>query len=178
MGQASQEIRFGVLKERLYGTLPFVVRAKGGRSGNPVTFSSTTTEVCTTGGTNGSTVTILTAGTCTIAANQAGNTNYIEALQVLGDITIRKGNQRIGTIKFSPSTLAIGGTTTVSAAANSGLPVTFTSTTTDICTVNENEVTALKDGKCKIAANQSGDANYDTAKQVIKSLNVGKGSQS
>jgi hypothetical protein len=50
-----------------------------------VSFSSTTTGVCTV---SGSTVTIVTAGTCIIAANQAGNTNYNPAPEVTQSITI------------------------------------------------------------------------------------------
>jgi hypothetical protein len=58
------------------------VSATGGASGNPVTFSSLTAGVCTTGGVNGATVTGVSLGTCTIAANQAGNANYTAAPQV------------------------------------------------------------------------------------------------
>jgi hypothetical protein len=54
-------------------------------SGLTVSFSSTTTGVCTV---SGSTVTIVTAGTCIIAANQAGNTNYNPAPEVTQSITI------------------------------------------------------------------------------------------
>jgi len=61
--------------------------ATGGGSGNPVTFTSQTAGVCTTGGTNGgtngSTIAGVTAGTCTIAANQAGNAAYNPAPQVV-----------------------------------------------------------------------------------------------
>lgn len=40
-----------------------------------------------------------------------------------------KASQSIGTISFSPATLAVGGTATVSAAASSGLAASFSSTT-------------------------------------------------
>ena len=43
-------------------------------------FTSTTPTVCTV---SGSTVTGVTIGTCTIAANQAGNANYSAATQVI-----------------------------------------------------------------------------------------------
>ncbi|MGB9148888.1 MAG: choice-of-anchor D domain-containing protein, partial [Burkholderiales bacterium] len=52
------------------------VSATGGPSGLPVIFTSATPAVCTHGGTNGSTITGVTTGTCTIRANQAGNANY------------------------------------------------------------------------------------------------------
>ncbi len=61
------------------------VSATGGVSGNAVTFTSTTPSVCTVSGT---TVTPVAAGTCTIAANQAGNATYSAATQVTQDITV------------------------------------------------------------------------------------------
>ncbi|RII25279.1 MAG: hypothetical protein CXR30_19060, partial [Geobacter sp.] len=64
----------------IFGTAPTVVvaatgtvSATGGASTSAVQFSSLTTSVCTISGT---TVTGVTAGTCTIAANQAGDANY------------------------------------------------------------------------------------------------------
>lgn len=50
-----------------------------------VSFTSTTPGVCTA---SGSTVTGVAAGTCTIAADQAGNANYNAATQVTQNITI------------------------------------------------------------------------------------------
>ena len=88
VNQASQTISFGVLSNRTYGDAPFTVSAAGGASGNPVTFSSTTTGVCTTSGANGSTVTIVAAGTCSIKASQAGNTDYTAAPDVTQSFTV------------------------------------------------------------------------------------------
>ena len=51
----------------------FAVSATGGASGNAVVFGSTTPGVCTVAG---STVTMVSAGNCTLSANQAGNANY------------------------------------------------------------------------------------------------------
>ncbi len=67
---------------------PFGISATGGGSGNPVTFSSLTTGVCTV---SGSTVTLVAIGTCTIAADQAGNANYLAAPQVLQSFTVTAG---------------------------------------------------------------------------------------
>ena len=51
-------------------------------SGLAVQFSATTTSVCTTGGTNGAEVTLVAAGTCTIRATQAGDTDWNAAPSV------------------------------------------------------------------------------------------------
>jgi hypothetical protein len=50
-----------------------------------VTFTSLTTGVCTV---NGTTVAGVTAGTCTIAADQSGNANYNAAQRVTRDIAV------------------------------------------------------------------------------------------
>jgi hypothetical protein len=150
-------------------------------SGLAVTFSSTTPGVCTTSGTNGSTITGITAGTCTIAANQAGNATYAAAPQVTNNITVGMANQTISTITFTPATLVVGGTTTATATATSGLPVTFSSITTGVCTAsgtNGSTITGVAAGTCMIAANQAGNANYNPATQVTGNITVGKANQS
>ncbi len=72
----SQTIAFGALSSKALGDAPFTVAATGGSSGNPVTFSSTATSVCTV---SGDTVTVLALGVCAIAADQAGNVDYTSA---------------------------------------------------------------------------------------------------
>lgn len=64
----------------------FTVQATGGASGNPVIFTSQTPAVCTVAPPN--TVTMLGAGTCTIAANQAGDVNHDAAPQLLRQVAI------------------------------------------------------------------------------------------
>ncbi len=51
-------------------------------SGLPVSFASQTTSVCTTGGSNGATVTLVGAGTCTIRASQNGDGYFAAAPMV------------------------------------------------------------------------------------------------
>lgn len=55
-------------------------------SGNAITYSSLTTDVCTISGT---TVTMQTAGDCILAADQAGNTDFTSAIQVTQTVTLR-----------------------------------------------------------------------------------------
>ena len=70
----------------------FSVSATGGASGNAVTFS-TSSAACSVD--SAGVVTMLSAGTCTIAADQAGNTNYNAAPQVTQVVTIDPANQTI-----------------------------------------------------------------------------------
>lgn len=88
VGKASQAITFTAPGSKTYGDAPFGIAAAGGASGNPVTFSSITPGVCTTGGSNGATVTIAAAGTCSIKASQAGNGNYEAAPDVTRDFSV------------------------------------------------------------------------------------------
>lgn len=173
IGKASQSITFGTAPTIAVGGTG-TVTATGGASGNPVIYTNTTTGICTVSGTNGSTVTGVAAGTCTIAANQAGNTDYTAAPQVTQNITIGQGSQTI-TFGAAP-TVVLGGTGTMSATGGaSGNPVTFTSTTTGVCTVsgtNGSTVTGVTAGTCTIAANQAGNTNYTAATQVTQSLTV------
>ena len=66
----------------------------------------------------------------------------------------------------------VGRSGTLSATATSGLPVTFSSLTTAICSVSGNTVIGMGVGICMIAANQAGNSNYRPAPQVTKSLTI------
>ncbi len=83
----AQTITFGAAPSVVVGGTG-TVSATGGGSGLPVTFSSLTTSICTVSGSNGSTVLGVAAGTCNIAANQAGNSSYSAAVQVTQSFAI------------------------------------------------------------------------------------------
>lgn len=80
--------------------------------------------------------------------------------------------QTIDTISFSPATLTLGGSTTVSATATSGLAVSFSSVTPDVCSVSGNAVTGVAAGTCVIAADQVGNDSYYAATQATSSIQV------
>jgi hypothetical protein len=61
------------------------VTAKGGGSGNPVTFSSGSPDACSV---SGATVTFIKPGDCVIDANQAGNDKYSPAPQAQQKIIV------------------------------------------------------------------------------------------
>jgi len=166
IGKGSQAIIFVTAPELTVGTTN-TLNATGGASGNAVIFSSMTTSVCTVSA--GNMVTGLLAGTCTIAANQASSVNYNAAPQVMQSFSVGQGNQ---SIVFGPApTVLTGYTGTVSASGGaSGNPVTFSSTTTGVCTTSGSTVTGLTLGTCTIAADQAGNTNYYPAPQVLQSL--------
>ena len=156
IGRGTQTISFGAVPSIAVGGTG-TVSATSDKGLTPVSFTSTTTGVCTVAG---STVTAVTAGQCTIKADQAGNPDYNPASNTQ-NITIGAGTQTI-TFGAVPS-IAVGGTGTVSATSDKGLPVTFTSTTPAVCSVTGSTVTALTAGQCTIKADQAGNANYNAA---------------
>src|SRR5262249_12377080 len=131
-----------------------------------------TTSVCTVSGT---TVTFGTVGTCTINANQAGNTNWNAASQVQQSFTISKGNQTVSFTSSAPGSAAgVASTSPLTATATSGLTVTLTidSTATSVCSISGGTVTFNAAGTCVIDANQAGNANWNAATQVQQSFTV------
>jgi len=164
---ASQTITFPAIGSKTLGDTPFTISATAS-SGLPVTFSSLTTSVCTV---SGNVVTLAGAGTCTIAADQAGDSSFGAAPRVTRSFTVAKGSQ---TITFAALTTKTLGTPpfTVSATASSGLTVTFSSQTASVCTVSGTTVTLVALGTCTIAANQAGNTNFNAAAQVTRSFTV------
>lgn len=84
----AQTITFNALSNKFTTDTAFTVTATGGASANAVIFSSATPSVCTATGSNGATITLVSAGTCTINANQAGSANYSAANQVGRSFTV------------------------------------------------------------------------------------------
>ncbi len=141
-------------------------------SGLAVTFSSATTSVCTV---SGSTVSFVAAGTCTVNATQAGNAQYNPAPTAVQTFTVvgtTKQNQTITFTSVPPSSVAVGGSYTVSATASSGLAVTFSSATSTVCTVSGSTVRFTAAGSCRINASQAGNASYNPAPTVSQTINV------
>ncbi|MDQ2828954.1 MAG: PKD domain-containing protein, partial [Chloroflexota bacterium] len=85
-----QAITFAAPAAHTYGDAPFTLAATGGASGAPVTFSAGPSQVCTSSGTNGVTITVVGAGTCTVTASQAGAAGYQAATPVQQSFTVRQ----------------------------------------------------------------------------------------
>lgn len=255
--KGTQTITFANPGAQNFGTSPTLSATSD--AGLSVTFSSSTTGVCTI--TPGGALTFITSGTCTIDADQAGNSTYLAAATVSRSFTVNAivpGAPSIGTatagdtqasITFtapassggssitgytvtaspggatgtgaaspitvtgltngvsytftvtatnssgtgpasgasnsitpaSPQTITFsnpgaqnfGTAPTLSATSDSGLTVTFTSSTTGVCTVTSGgALTFLSAGTCTINADQAGDSSYLAATQVSRSFTV------
>jgi hypothetical protein len=125
---------------------------------------------------SGSTVTILSAGTCTVSAAKASDTNHLATTSDPVSITVAKAAQTIAVT--TPTTKTYGGAPfTISATSSAGLTDSFTSTTTESCTVTGSSVTILAAGTCTITASQAGTSNYDAATAAPVSFTISKASQ-
>jgi len=138
-----------------------------------VSFASTTAGVCTA---SGSSVTLVSTGTCTIVATQSGDASWAAATPVSQSfqVTAAPVAPSAQSINFSQpaDTRVDQGPVALSASATSGLGVSFASTTTSVCTVSGSSVTLVSTGTCTITATQAGDASYAAATPVSQSLQV------
>ena len=141
-------------------------------TGMTIAYQSLTPTRCSI---TSATVTIITAGVCTIEASQAGDANYAAPVPVSQDIAIGMAPQVISWGAQSNQTFGTGGTFAVSPLASgggSGIPIVYGSNTPAVCTVSGSTVTKLTSGLCTLTANQGGDDNYAAAAQVTRSLTI------
>jgi YVTN family beta-propeller protein len=157
-----QAITFGTAPTPSYAPGgQFTVSASANPSGLAVAFTvPTTTSVCAIA--SGGTLDILSAGTCTVEANQPGDANYNPAPAVTQDVVIAKAGQPIAFDAVGAKTFgdAPFDVTAANTAHNSGNPITL-STASAACSVAGIQVTILAAGSCLIEADQAGTANYD-----------------
>lgn len=164
--QASQTITFtGLPATATYGAAgPYTLNASAS-SGLPVTLSVSGPATL-----SGTTLTITGAGTVSVTASQAGNSNYAAATPVTLTLKVAQAGQTI-TFATIPTPTA-GGTLALTATASSGLAVSYASTTTTVCTVSGSTATFLIAGTCTLTAGQAGNTNYTAATSVTQSFTV------
>lgn len=156
----TQTITFTLPTGKVYGDAAFdITGVTSGGSGNPVLFTSSNTAVATV---SGNTITILTAGTTTIKANQAGNNSYEASTEVSHDLVVGKAT---ATVIITPGDLAVTYSGTAKTVTATTAP---TGKTVDI-TYDSNAAAPINVGTYAIVATVN-DANYTgsaTANLVI-----------
>jgi trimeric autotransporter adhesin len=134
-----------------------------------VSFSTATPSVCTV---SGSTVTIVSAGTCTIQAFQAANSNYAAPQSVSVSFNITQATQTITFAPLSsPVTYGVSPIALLATGGASGSAVTF-DVVSGPGSVSGNTLTITGVGTVVVAANQAGNINYSAAAQVTRSIVV------
>ena len=135
-----------------------------------IVYTSATPTICSVTGT---TMTLLTSGTCTINANQAGNTNYNAAATATASFEISKASQSITFTTIPTKSKTIGSFSVASnLSTTSGLTPTLNSLTTDVCTVSSLTITLVNTGTCIIQADQEGNAKFQAASTATQSFQV------
>ena len=80
-------------------TTRFTLTATGGASGNAVVFASQTPATCTTGGADGTALTLVAAGACTVHATQAGTATYAAAPPVTLGLAVLSPAQAVSQLR-------------------------------------------------------------------------------
>lgn len=163
VGQATQTITFTTAPptQASIGT-SHDINATGGTSGNPVVYSvhgSTTNNACTVNASTG-VVQYLRVGSCVIAANQAGNSDFAAAPQKLYPAMPVRNGQTINTANLPDYGLTGQPAPIYVTGGASGNPVVISSTTPAVCTVSNDTVTYNAPGTCTLSITQNGSSSY------------------
>jgi alpha-tubulin suppressor-like RCC1 family protein/sugar lactone lactonase YvrE len=147
--------------------------AVGGASGNPVTYIAGPSSVCTV---NGSLLSLIGTGTCSVTASQASNASFYNASDLLRTLEVSKISQTItwnqslsGVIGDTINLTAVGGA--------SGNPVTYIAGPSSVCTVNGSLLNLIGTGTCSVTASQASNASFYNASDLLRMLEVSKISQ-
>ncbi|MDR7089977.1 fibronectin type III domain-containing protein [Cellvibrio fibrivorans] len=132
-----QTITFANPGTRSFGTSPTLTASSSAGGGYVVTFTSSTTSVCTI--TSGGVLTFITAGTCTINANQAGDSSFLAAPQVSQSFTVSPvvpDAPTIGTAIAGDTQASVAFTAPVNTGGTSITGYTVTVSPPDVAPVN------------------------------------------
>ena len=139
-------------------------------SGLPVTFVSDTPDTCTV---SDSSLSLAVPGTCTVTASQAGDADWEPAPDVEASMTVDPAPPAPQAIAFTlPASGLVGATLQLNGTADSGLPVTFASSTSPVCGVSGSSLHLLAAGTCTVTASQPGNEAYLAADDVERSMAV------
>jgi hypothetical protein len=113
------------------------------------------------------------AGKCSVTVSQAGDAVYLPATPVTLTFTINKSAQVIEIEEFEDQDLAETQSLDLTFTSESDAPdVVIASATVDICEVNGYSITFLAEGDCKLTFTKAGNANYEAAPAVARTIRI------
>jgi hypothetical protein len=171
-GGKSQSITFNFPGGGMVGIPPNVTTTKlvaMASGGGAVTFT-TETPTCTV---SGDMLTLVKAGECIVTAHQAGGNGYAAASQ--SQLFVIPKNPQVLTFR-NPGTLPLDSTplTLVGTSTIASQPISFTTSTPTVCSINGNSLQKLANGICTVtgAAGTDDDAVYAKA-TVTRNIPIG-----
>jgi hypothetical protein len=176
VAKAAQTISLTNPGTKQFGASAFSI-AGSASSGLALTYSlgsQTTNSACSVAS-NG-TVSISGVGTCEVLADQAGDSTYSAATQASVSFSVGKTNQAALTIS-SASTVAFGGTISLTTSGGSGTGA-VTYSTTGTCSVSGSTLTVGDAGSaCTVTATKAGDSDYFSATSASQTVTVTRAAQ-
>jgi len=166
ISKASQTITFPSISQKTFSATPFAATPSASSALTP-TLTSTTTGVCTV---SGLTITMVSAGTCSLTANQAGDTNYSAATAVSTSFTIVSGTQTglVASAMYSVLSSFSAVPTFSTTGGLGGGAVSYaivTGGTATGCQLSNSSASATLSvtayGTCRIAATKEADSAYN-----------------
>ena len=167
----SQTITFNDPLDMTYGGADQPITASSS-SGLTVTLASTTTSVCTI---VSNSIRIVTAGTCTVTANQAGDGLYAAAAQVSNNVTISKASSSIsasGSTTFTYSGLPQGPAS--STLVGSAGAVTYSYVGVAPTSYSASATKPTNAGSYSVTATVATDTNYLSATSAPYTFTISK----
>ncbi len=161
--KAAQTITFPGIGEQTWPVAPITLQATAS-SGLTITYSvSGHAEI------SGSVLKVTAPGTVNVSAREVGNSNYAAATPVTVSFKVAKAAQAITFPAIGDH--RVGDVFTVTASANSGLPVAF-SIQSGPATISGNQVTVTGKRTVRVKATQAGDVYYFAAPALLQSFTV------
>ena len=152
-----------------FGDASFNLVAPTSAATGAITFVSSNTNVATI---NGNTISIIGAGTATITATQATDSNYLEAT-TSATLTVNKIAPTLGSMSAISKTFGDANFTIIPPSTNSTGAFAYTSSDTNVATITGDLVSIVGAGTATISVDQATDSNYLAAATSV-SLTVNK----
>lgn len=172
VGKGTQTISINIPGETLTESTQITATST---SGLPVTLTLGTGSAATSLINHGGYYTLIgigSSGEIYIAGNQAGNTNYMQAPQVVQTIEIGKTNQTISFNSISNQIYSLSLTVALTATASSTYTVSYS--VSGPASISASTLTITGAGTVIIQADQNGNATYNAAPTVTQQFEVEK----